>query len=243
MTNPVFLIVQARMGSTRLPGKIMRQVQQKPLLEYMVERLRKVNLADGIIIATTQAEQEEPIIEWCDKHGINYYRGSENDVLSRYYEAASKYEARTVVRLTSDCPLIDPNLVDRVIKYYLENDYDYVSNVLIRTYPRGMDTEVFSYRVLEQAYNLAAKSSEREHVTAYIYNHPESFRLGSVTGDRDYSRYRLTVDTPEDFQLIAHLLEYVTQTGAGTDYMSIVRYLETHPEIAAINAHVEQKKV
>ncbi|NLX01599.1 MAG: NTP transferase domain-containing protein, partial [Syntrophomonadaceae bacterium] len=164
------IIDQARMTSTRLPGKVMKEVLGKPLLEYQIERLKRTNEADELVIATTTNNTDQPIVEICKRLGVAYYRGSEEDVLSRYYEAATKFGADVVVRVTSDCPLIDPTVVDKVIKHYKDNwdKYDYVSNTLTRTYPRGMDTEVFSYKVLQEVYYNAQEQPEREHVTPYI---------------------------------------------------------------------------
>ena len=203
------IIDQARMTSTRLPGKVMKEVLGKPLLEYQIERLKRANEADQLVIATTTNDTDQPIVELCKRLGVAYYSGSEEDVLSRYYEAATEFGADVVVRVTSDCPLIDPAVVDKVIKHYKDNwdKYDYVSNTLTRTYPRGLDTEVFSYKVLQEAFFNAKEQSEREHVTPYICWHPERYRLGNVFHHENQSQHRWTVDTPEDFELIKLILQ------------------------------------
>ncbi|NEO63206.1 MAG: NTP transferase domain-containing protein, partial [Moorea sp. SIO4G2] len=159
------IIVQARMTSTRLPGKVLKQVLGKPLLDYQIERLRRVKLADEIVIATTINQTDEPIVELCNSISIPYFRGSEEDVLARYYGAAVEHQADVVVRVTSDCPLIDPQVIDQVIQFYLDHqgEYDYVSNSLQRTYPRGMDTEVFSFAALDEAFHEASAQPDREH--------------------------------------------------------------------------------
>ncbi|HBQ25201.1 MAG TPA: acylneuraminate cytidylyltransferase, partial [Syntrophomonas sp.] len=164
------IIVQARMTSTRLPGKVLKEVLGKPLLEYQIERLRQVRLADELVIATTTNDTDQPIVELCEHLGGAYYRGSEEDVLSRYYEAATQFKADAVVRVTSDCSLIDPGVMDEVIGLYINNrdNYDYVSNTLERTYPRGLDTEVFSMAALEKAYKEAGEQPDREHVTLFM---------------------------------------------------------------------------
>ncbi|MDD2621248.1 MAG: glycosyltransferase family protein, partial [Syntrophomonadaceae bacterium] len=164
------IIVQARMNSSRLPGKILKRVLDKTLLEYQLERLQRVKSADNLVVATTVNNSDDPVVELCKQLGVSYYRGSEEDVLSRYYYAAREYNAEALVRITADCPLIDPQVVDRVIAYYLRHmdSCDYVSNVSQRTYPRGMDTEVFTFSMLEEAHINALEISEQEHVTPYI---------------------------------------------------------------------------
>ena len=176
----VVIIVQARMTSTRLPGKVLKTVLGKPLLEYQIERLRRVKLADEIVIATTTNNADQPIIDLCDRLSIPYYRGSEDDVLARYHSAAIFHQADTVVRVTSDCPVIDPQVIDRVIYTYIDEHpkYDYVSNCLERTYPRGMDTEIFSFNALEQAFQQAITQPDREHVTPFIYQQIQYQLLG-----------------------------------------------------------------
>ena len=174
------IIVQARMSSTRLPGKIMKEVLGKTLLEYQLERLARVESADKVVVATTTNESDTPIVDLCQKLGVFCFRGSENDVLARYYEAATEYQADTVVRITSDCPLIDPAVVDRVITFYInhQQEYDYVSNTFPElTYPRGMDTEAFSYQVLQEAFLEAVDQSEREHVTIFIKRRLEKYKI------------------------------------------------------------------
>jgi len=203
------IIVQARMGSCRLPGKVLKTVLGRPLLEYGLERLNRSVLADQVIVATTLEERDNPIVDTCAGIGIPVYRGSENDVLLRYLEAAKEYQFDFVVRITADCPLIDPEVVDRGISVFLQNwpDVDYVSNCRPRTFPRGMDTEVFSFTALEKTHNIAKKPEEREHVTLYMYESPGRFRLKNFEYNQDCSAYRLTVDTQEDFATIKKIIE------------------------------------
>lgn len=239
-------IIQARMGSSRLPGKIMKEVVNKPLLEYQIEQVRRTKTIDQIVIATTTKDAEQPIIDLCERMSVDYYRGSEEDVLSRYYQAACFYGADTVVRLTSDCPLLDPAVIDEVITVFRSKSesYDYVSNTMERTYPRGYDVEVFSMKVLEQAHKEASQAAEREHVTSYLYQHPELFRLGQVKQTNNLSSYRLTVDTEEDFELIARLITVLCEKRIETFTLDdVVSILQDHPEWVFINAHIEQKKV
>ncbi len=239
------IIDQARMTSTRLPGKVMKKVLGKPLLEYQIERLRQVRLADELVIATTTNDTDQPIAELCEHLGVAYYRGSEEDVLSRYYEAATQFGADAVVRVTSDCPLIDPGVMDEVIGLYINNrdNYDYVSNTLERTYPRGLDTEVFSMAVLEKAYKEAGEQPDREHVTLFMYRRPEQFRLANSSGAVDYSHHRWTVDTPEDFRLIQLILQELYPVNNRFTWLDVLNLLNEHPEWVEINAMVKQKEV
>jgi len=238
------IIVQARMTSTRLPGKVVMPILNKPLLAYQIERMRRVNLADEIVIATTVNDEDQPIINLCNELAVPYFRGSECNVLERYYEASRKHNATTIVRLTSDCPLIDPVIVDKVIGFYNENknDYDYVSNVLQRTYPRGLDVEVFSFKTLGQVFQDATALSDKEHVTAFIYRHPEKYRLGNVSNTEDYSRYRWTVDTSEDFQLVHKIIEYLYPIKPNFALQDCIDLMTKYPNLKEINAHIEQKK-
>jgi spore coat polysaccharide biosynthesis protein SpsF len=233
------------MTSTRLPGKIMKEVMGKPLLEYQVERMKRVKSADEIVIATTWGEADRVIVDYCDRLSIHYFRGSEQDVLSRYYEAAKASHADVVVRLTSDCPLIDPSIVERVLQYYFDHsaEFDYVSNCLIRTYPRGMDTEVFPVRVIEEGFREATDPQDREHVTSFFYRQDRRYKLSNVAYSRDCSRHRWTVDTEEDFILIKRILESFYPVKPDFSMEDVLDLIERDPGLFAINAHVEQKKL
>lgn len=237
-------IVQARMGSTRLPGKVLKKVNGIPLLQYQIERMKKSKLIDELVIATTEDAIEEPILNLCAKLGIPIFRGSEKDVLDRYYGASQKYNADVIVRMTSDCPLIDPIIVDQVIQYYLDNEYDYVSNTQLRTFPRGMDTEVFSRKLLEQAQINAKNEYEREHVTPYFYENPDKYSIGQlINREKDSSHYRLTVDTEDDFSLISIILKDLYPENQSFDLELILAKLEKEPHLVEINKHIQQKKL
>lgn len=241
----VAAIIQARMGSTRLPGKVLKKVLGKTLLEYQIERVKIAKTIDEIIIATTTKESDDPIVQLCQQLSIPYYRGTEEDVLSRYYEAATEFGVDVVVRLTSDCPIIDPNVIDKVVKHYLENkdQYDYVSNTLARTYPRGMDTEVMSYEALKVANERAKEPQYREHVTAYIYSNSDIFRLGNVVDEFDNSHHRWTVDTEEDFVLIEKIIQGLYIKNKNFSYVDVLDLLNKNPSWFFINHHIEQKKI
>ncbi|MDR3560130.1 MAG: glycosyltransferase family protein [Negativicutes bacterium] len=238
------IIVQARMTSTRLPGKVMKEVLGKPLLEYMVERLKRVRSADEIVVATTANASDQPIVDLCARLHVPSFRGPEFDVLTRYHAAAVANHAATVVRVTSDCPLIDPCIIDQVIGFFAgrQIDYDYVSNVMHRTYPRGMDTEVFSFQALDEAFREATDEPDREHVTGFIERQPERYCLGGVCHFEDQSRHRWTVDTPEDFELIRRIIEAIYPSNPLFTMEDVLELLVRHPDWVRINAHIEQKQ-
>lgn len=244
-TKKAVAIIQARMGSTRLPGKVLKKVNDTTLLEYQIERVKRAALIDEIVIATTTNKQDDLIVKFCEKLEISYYRGSEQDVLRRYYEAAQKYEAEIIVRLTSDCPLIDPDLINQVLQFYKENEdsVDYVSNTLERTYPRGLDVEVFSVESLNKAHINAKLPRDREHVTAYIYTNPDKFKLLGIRNDNDYSDYRWTVDTIEDYKLIEKIIIELYTKKKCFSFNDVLQVLEQNPTWKEINAEIEQKKI
>ncbi|WP_431029188.1 cytidylyltransferase domain-containing protein [Lysinibacillus sp. LZ02] len=240
----IVAIIQARMGSTRLPGKILKKVNNKPLLSYQIERLQQSQYINELVIATTIETQDDLIIEFCKENSILYFRGSETDVLSRYYEAALAFKADAIVRITSDCPIIDVQIVDKTIQHFIESDkFDYVSNTVERTYPRGLDTEIFSFGALEKAYHEAVLERDREHVTAYFYTNPDVFSMGHIKNDMDYSKYRWTVDTIEDFELIKKIIQALYVKKPLFSLQDTIKVMNENPIWFNINAHIEQKKL
>ena len=235
------IIVQARMTSTRLPGKVLLPLAGEPMLTRLVERLRRVQRADGIVIATTTNATDDPIAALCSQLGVPCHRGSEHDVLSRYADAARLHGADVVVRITSDCPLIDPSLIDQVIAVHEEGYSDYVSNMLPPTWPYGMAVEVFSAAALAQAHAEATQAAEREHVTPFIYWHPERYRLRNVASPVDLSQHRWTVDTPEDYALVGRLFDHLMPTHPHFTQADVLALLDQHPDWIAINQHIQQK--
>jgi len=236
------IIIQARMTSTRLPGKVLRTVLGKPLLAYQLERLQRVRAADEIVVATTVNETDDAIVNVCKQLNVLHFRGSEQDVLERYYQAAVKRSADTIVRITSDCPIIDPRVVNQVIEFYHgHTECAYVSNCLPRTYPVGMDTEVFPFEALEKAYYEAVSAPDREHVTGFIERQPEVFRQANVPYVADCSHYRWTVDTAEDFEVISSILTALYPRNPYFTLEDCLELLTVHPEWEAINSHVKQK--
>lgn len=237
------IYVQARLGSTRLPNKVLMPILGKPMLSYQIERLRRVTEADGVAILTTTNKQDDSIAELCQKEQIDCYRGSENDVLERYHDVAQMRKPDAIVRITGDCPLIDPEVVDLVIRTYREEDgkFDYVANTLTESFPRGLDVEVFSRRALEMAFKKAETEYEREHVTPYLYDHPELFRLKNVACPIPLQHHRWCVDTQEDFALIRQLIEALYPKNPHFTTRDLLQVLRAHPEWSQLNAHVKQK--
>jgi spore coat polysaccharide biosynthesis protein SpsF len=231
------------MTSTRLPGKVMKIVCGKPLLEHFINRLKRVKYADQIVIATTVNDTDNIIVNLCKKLDTLYYRGSEEDVLGRYYEAAVEYGGDIIIRITSDCPVIDPDVVDYLIDFYMKNlkKYDYVTNTLKRTYPRGMDVEIFSFSILKEAYERAKREEEREHVTTFIRNRSTQYRLHNIKHSSDFSHYRLTVDTSEDLELIRRIFESLYVENPEFTMKDIHSKMAANPEWEYINAHIHQK--
>jgi len=237
------IIVQARMTSTRLPGKVLKEVLGKPLLEYLVERLRRVRQADAFVIATTVNAADDPIVALCERLGVAVTRGPELDVLARYHAAARVHGADIVVRVTSDCPLIDPELIDAMILGFREADDapDYLSNTLQPTFPYGMAVEVFRAGALAEAHAEAAAEPEREHVTPFLYLRPERYRIRHYRQAEDLSRHRWTVDTPEDFELVRRLIEDIYPHNPAFRMADVLAALAHHPDWARLNAHIAQK--
>lgn len=241
----IVAIIQARMGSTRLPGKVMMKLCGKTVLEHVITRVKQAKEIDDIIIATTVQEDDNCIVEETRKLGVKFFRGSEEDVLSRYYYAAKENDADVVVRITSDCPLIDPKIVDEIIRFYKKNEYDLVTNagadLYQRTYPRGLDTEVFSFEKLENAYIEANKAYQREHVTPFIYEN--SNNTFYYKNDIDYSKYRWTLDTEEDFELINRIYEELYNGGHDFYFEEILALFKRQVNLFNINKNIEQKKL
>ncbi|GEA29287.1 cytidylyltransferase domain-containing protein [Clostridium diolis] len=239
-------IVQARMGSTRLSGKVLKKICGKTVLEHDIDRLRRVENINEIVVATTNLEKDHVIIEEANKLGVKYFRGSEKDVLSRYYYAAKENNVDIIVRVTSDCPLIDSEVTEKIIQYYIDSNdkYDYVSNTIDRTYPRGLDTEVFSFKVLEKAFNEAKNMRDREHVTPYIWDNPNLFKLAQYKNDTDYSEFRWTLDTKEDFELINRIYSIFYSNKKNTFNMNdILELYEQYSDLNSINNTIKQKDI
>lgn len=239
----IFAIIQARMASTRLPGKILMELLPgKNVLECMLERVSRSKFINKIVVATTNNPKDKKLVDFLKSIRQEYFVGSENDVLDRYYHAAKKNvssEKDILVRLTSDCPVIDPEIIDAVIESYFDNNCDFASNTLFPyTFPDGMDTEVVSFKNLEKAWREAVLPSHREHVTFYFWQNPKLFRIFYYKSPKDRSSYRLTLDYPEDYQLLKNI--YQNLYGAKKDFNleDIIKYLDANPKIKNLNATI-----
>ncbi len=228
-------IAQARLSSSRLPGKVLRPICGKPMLELQLERIARSHRLDRIIVATGDDEQDDPLEALCRTLKVDCFRGSLNDVLERFFMAARHYRPENVVRFTGDCPLIDPGVVDDTIALFDQGDFDYVSNVHPPTFPDGLDCEVMRFSCLESAWRNAGLRSEREHVTPYIYSHPEQFRIGNHFGTGDFSELRWTVDEPADFEVVSRIFESLYPENPAFSWREVLALLQRHPEIDRLN--------
>ena len=242
MTSKVLAIIQARMASTRLPRKVMAQIHGEPMLTRVVRRTKRARTLGEVLVATSTSDQDDAIEDLCSWKGWPCFRGAEEDVLDRYYQAAKAYEGDPIVRITSDCPFIDPGLIDDAVAVFRGGSWDYASNTLEpRTFPRGLDTEIFSFEALQKAWELDENPAWREHVTPYLYRHPEAFRLTGILHDKDLSAMRWTVDTPEDLAFVRRIYRHF-----GHDefhWKEVILLLENHPDWMEINRDVPQKAV
>lgn len=236
----VLAVTQARYGSTRLPAKILKEVDGQTLLEIHLRRILQAKSIDKLKIATTDEEGSRFIVAVADKVGVDYHKGSVDDVLSRFYDTAAPEKPDYVIRLTSDCPLIDPSVIDDVVNFAVEHDYDYVRTDP-KSFPDGLDTEVMKFSALEKAFKEADMTSEREHVTPYIWKNGtaegktlfKSFKLQNKLGDYDANVYRITIDEPEDFEVLKSLIEAL---GTEQSWKAYIDYLGEHPELKSVNS-------
>jgi spore coat polysaccharide biosynthesis protein SpsF len=233
-------IIQARMSSTRLPGKVLLDLAGEPMLARVVARTKRAKTIDRTIVATTVEPEDEPIVALCRARGWAVSRGSRDDVLDRYYQAAVADGADPIVRITSDCPLIDPEVIDRVVEH-LTTGVDYASNINPRrTFPRGLDVEAFTFASLAAAWQDASDTSSREHVTPFLYRHPERFRIALVESERpEAADHRWSVDTPEDYELMRRILAHFGDQEFG--WLDVLKLLDGHPDWIELNRHIAQK--
>ncbi len=238
----ILAIVQARVSSSRLPGKVLLPILGKPMLQLHLERLSRMNLADELIVATSDEVSDEPIAGLCHKLDVPCYRGSLEDVLDRFYQAARGYQPAHVVRLTGDCPVADPDLIDDIVSYHLDGGYDYTSNTIKPTYPDGLDAEVIRFECLEAAWREAELPSQREHVTPYIWSQPSRFKLANHENDEDLSDLRWTVDEPEDYELIKVIYQHLYQVKPNFDRYDVFDLLEGRPELRQVNQAFERNE-
>ncbi len=225
-------IVQARLSSTRLPEKVLKPLLSKPVLAHVIDRLDQVNLIDEVVIATTIDKEDDPLIDWCKKNGKSYFRGDLTNVLSRFYYCANQYQADHIVRVTSDNPLVDPFLVEQTLKHYFKTKSDYCANNIVKSFPHGLDVEVFSFESLRASFEEAKEAFELEHVTQFIRHRVDRFKVENYLSPKPMSHIRITCDEPEDFQLIKIILKIL---GESANFHSIVKLFEELPALCNVN--------
>jgi spore coat polysaccharide biosynthesis protein SpsF len=240
----ILAIVQARMGSSRLPGKSIKTIGNNTLIEKVIKRLQLSKKINNIALAVPNTEKDKILADIAKNNNIQVYMGSENNVLDRYYQTALQFKGDVILRITGDCPLIDASLIDELLEIYLASDYDYVSNHVEQEFPRGFDCEIFSFEVLKQMHDNAKEDYEKEHVTPYIYLNPDKFTIFHKKANKDFYRpdYRICVDTKEDFELICKIYKTFNDR-IDISASEIIKLLDEHPELTAINKHIEQKKL
>lgn len=233
-------IIQARMGSTRFPNKMVEKIGGKPLISLVIDRVNKSKLIEKLILATTTKKDDDVLIQIAIEKNIGFFKGSENDVLDRFYNAAKYYKVDTIVRITGDCPFIDPIVIDQVIELYLESKSDYASNIKPPTFPDGLDVEVFSFISLEKAWKEAKLKSEREHVTPYIWKNDKLFKIVNLFNKKDLSNIRLTIDEKEDLVLIKEIIKYIDIEDFTLE--DIILTIENNPSMLEINNKLKRNE-
>ena len=226
-------IIQARMGSSRLPGKVLKKIQNRPILDYVVKQVGFAKKIEDIVIATTTDQNDDVIVDFCTKHDISHFRGKEKDVLDRYYECAKKFDFQIIVRITSDNPLIDPKIIDECMNEYGKSNCDYLSTEHPPTFPHGYAVEIFSFKALENAWKNAGKPSEREHVTPYFYNNPNIFSLKNFQNKKNLSNIRCTLDRANDLVFIEKIISSIQKQPILLDDM--LNVVSKNPKLLDIN--------
>lgn len=237
-------IVQARMTSTRLPGKVIMDVAGQTILERVIRRTRRFREIEDVIVATSDLASDDPVVDECRRLSAPVFRGDESDVLTRFLQAAEAFDIDVAVRITADCPLIDPDVSDHIVRLFkaAAPPVDYASNKIPQSYPRGLDTEVFTVDALRRAQAAATEPYERAHVTIHMYEHPENFKLLSVTSDVDRADWRWTVDAPEDLTFVREVYRHLGGDGQFS-WLDVVQLLTDRPHLRNINAAIVQKAV
>ncbi len=235
-------ILQARMSSSRLPGKVMLDLLGKPLILRQIERVRGARRMEELVLATSEDPSDDALATFCEEEKVGCFRGSLEDVLDRFYRAAQSRRPDYVVRLTGDCPLADPAVIDEVIAFCQDGGYDYASNTIEPTYPDGLDVEVFKYSALESAWREAKLPSEREHVTPFIYKHGERFKIGSLKSNVDMSGMRWTVDVADDYSFVKKIFEELYPKNNGFGMKEVIDLLSVHPEWSGMNDGIERNE-
>lgn len=238
----ILAILQARVSSTRLPGKVLRPLLGEPMLARQIERLRRCRRIDRLVVATSDQPDDDAIAQLCVGLAIGCARGSLNDVLERFHAASSPYNAEHIVRLTGDCPLADPSVIDACVDFHLAGDFDYTTNALEPSFPDGLDVEVFRARCLDEAWHEATLPSQREHVTPFLYTHPERYRIGHFRGDAELSHLRWTVDEPVDFALVETIFGELYPANPAFTTADILALLARRPELTTLNIGIDRNE-
>ena len=236
----VTAIIQARMGATRLPGKPLMEVCGKPLLYHQLERVKRAKTIDQVVVATTENPQDDEIVAFCEQNKYLYFRGDENDVLTRYYHCAQQYQAKVIVRLTGDCPLVDPEIIDDTVRLFKEARSDFSANTVppeTSCFPDGSDVEVFSMEALQRAYDECENPHDREHVTFYFWKYSNGFSTSQLKSDIDRSKYRITVDYPEDFKVIQYVFDELARKKMFGTLEEIIAILDCNKTITDLNSN------
>lgn len=238
----ILAVLQARLSSSRLPGKVLKPILGEPMLFRQIERIRRTKLIDRLIIASSDDKSDDPLVSLLQERHVECFRGSLDDVLDRFYKAALPYMPEHVVRLTGDCPLADPEVIDAVIRMHLENGYDYSSNALEPTYPDGLDVEVVRFSCLKEAWQEAVLVSQREHVMPFINSRPERYRLGSLRSPVDMSDLRWTVDEQADFDLVSRIYEALYPGNPDFSTGDILELLNRNAELQTLNTGIARNE-
>ena len=241
-TGGIIGILQARMSSTRLPGKVLLPLVGQPMLAHQIERLRRARSLERLLVATTVEERDDPIAALAAELGLDCFRGSRDDVLDRYYRAAEPLRPAYVVRLTADCPLADWDIIDRAVDFAVSGGFDYASNTLRPTWPDGLDVEVMTFAALETAWREATSPVDREHVTPYIIARPERFAQGSLQSELDLSAMRWTVDEPRDFEFVSRVYEHLYPGDPAFTTADVLALLQARPELMELNRGIERNE-
>jgi spore coat polysaccharide biosynthesis protein SpsF len=223
-------IVQARMSSTRYPGKVLAPLAGQPMILRQLERIQRAKTLDAIVVATSTDASDEELAQLVKASGFDVLRGDLNDVLARFIKVIDQYQPETVVRLTADCPLISPKVIDQVVARFNQGDCDYASNTMTPTYPDGLDVEVVKASVLQEVYETSTDKAEREHVTLGVYRNPDKYRIANFAGEVDLSYLRWTVDTPEDYAFVSEIYDELYPKNPNFDIDDVISYLQDHPE-------------
>jgi len=237
----ITVLIQARTGSSRLPEKVLAEIEGRQLVWHVINRVKKIKSVQQVVLITTTKKNDKILLDLAQKNNIMGFSGDEFDVLDRHYQCAKKMNADPIIRITSDCPLIDPYLVEEILQFFLENNYDYVSNVIPPTYPDGLDTEIFTFKTLEKAANEAKLLSEREHVTPYISKNPSKFKLYNYKNNKDFSHLRWTVDKDVDLEFVKQIYSKMKPRTIFS-MNDILKILKKNPELLEINNNIDSNE-